>query len=436
MRLGEVDRFLVPEGDRGILSYFLDRLFVAHGARERLLWRLLRSSGGRLGSRWLFDRTWRLDPDGLALRPEEARRSSRDAVGRRWTDSSRLLRAVAETAADLPGMGPSALWRSILLRDYGDTGRGKLVLFPFPRGAGDPSVVVKVGRRPESGGERPGPDARLREEWRTLDRLTASLPERLRSTVPTPLAHRASERVELLAVSHLAGRPAYAEMQNFLLPGRRVEAHLRAAEDWLSAFQCATRRPGEPFALTPEDRSRASRLAGAGGGAPPAWYRALEAGLRAHRLPLSAAHGDFWARNLLMPADGDRPEGEGHARGSDAAGVVDWEHFAPAAPPFVDPFHFAVAYGSSVRWRGAGRLPLPEAFRLTFLEENTVSRALAGFLRRWAERAGLRPDLLDPLFRLYVLRRIGEAAPEELSGWEACWRPLAVARAPLFGEAP
>lgn len=50
MRLGEVDRFLVSERDPRALAYFVNRLFVADGLRERILWSFLGATDPRLAS--------------------------------------------------------------------------------------------------------------------------------------------------------------------------------------------------------------------------------------------------------------------------------------------------------------------------------------------------------------------------------------------------
>lgn len=409
------------------MAYFLDRLFVAHGRAERLVCRALADvpvGGIRLGGRLLWERTWRLDPADGTLQPHGSRPGS-DAGRRLWEETAPLLRAVrrlADGIGGLPGAGEAPLERSILLRDYAGHGRRQLVLFLFGPEDHEPWAVVKAAAPSAGDGrERPGSEP-LAREARALRRLREELPAPLALTVPAPLAYVETGRAAVLALAPLGGRSAYVEMQNRLLPGRRVDAHLRAAADWLSAFHEATRRPGERAAVTDADRAHAARLAGGAGGEVPAWLERLDAALERSPVPLTAAHGDFWARNLLLAG------GEGRV-GSDGAippvGVVDWEHYAPAAPPFVDLFHFATSYGRAWRWRGTGRTDLPGAFRRTFLEANRVSRAVTDYLARYVRRTGLDRSLLGPLLRLHLLRRHRDAATAaESAEWETCLRGL------------
>lgn len=419
-RLGEVDRFLVPARDRAVVAYFLDRLFVAHGLRERLLRRLLLSLGGRGAGPLLFVGSWSLESGTFALRPEEGTASA-VAGGGEWRGSARLLRAIVEGAGSAgadPALEAVPVERSILVRDYGGSDRRQLVVFPFPPSSGVPAAVVKVRNAGERG-------ELLRREREALRRVRARLPSPLEASVPRPIAYRRAGEVELLVLSHLGGRSAYVEMQNRLLPGRRIGRHFRAAADWLSAFHLATRRPEETFAPGPEDRARAARSAAAAG--VPAWYEELIRLADRHPVPLAAGHGDFWARNLLLPAEpGPTPDGP-------PARVVDWEHATREAPPFVDLFHFAVSYGANYPWKGYRRAPVVEAFRRTFLADTPVSREARRYFRTYAERTGLPAALLEPLLHLYLLRRARDADPEARPQWRECERLLTEASGSVLG---
>jgi aminoglycoside phosphotransferase (APT) family kinase protein len=218
-------------------------------------------------------------------------------------------------------------------------------------------------------------------------------------------------------------------MQNRLYPGRRVGTHLRAAGLWLARFHQATRHPARRFRFGPEDRSRVRRMAETTGQGVPAWHRELSELLDHDPLPLAAGHGDFWARNLLLAGrrGGTAPELP--------AGVVDWEHFRSAAPPFEDLFHFAVTYGANYPWRRYRRLPFREAFRHTFFRENRLALAVRRYVRGYGRRTGSSPRLLDRLFRLYVARRAAgaEYGPARRR-WQACWRSLPDPDRLLFGR--
>lgn len=242
-----------------------------------------------------------------------------------------------------PLAGRSARW--LLVEDYAGSGRERLVLFLFAAREKSPAAVVKLRR---AGAGNP-----LQREAEALRFLAERLPEDLRLSVPRAIAWREVSAIEALAMSALPGVSAYVEMQGLLAPGRAVRRHFAAAAEWLARFHAAT----------------------------------------------SAAHGDFWARNLLVGPDG-------------RAAVVDWEYFREDAPPYEDLFHFPLTYGLNYPWERWRRLPPDEAFRRTFLEDNRVSRAVASYLARYANAAGVDPASLRRLFGAYL-----ETRPESGLPW-------------------
>lgn len=415
MKLGEVDRFLVARDGGRAVEYFLERLYVAHGLRERLLWSLLRVAGSRLAPAVLFHGSWTLEPETASLDPGDDVATEEERA--RWRSSAALLGAVAGGTGGAEGAGlasPGAWNRAILLRDYAGGRRGRLVVFPFTDGNGRPPAVLKL-RGPG------GPGAALEREWSALRRLRR-LPPELRGTVPRPLDYAEDPGGEYLLMSHLPGSSAYVRTQNDLRPGRWVARHFRAAASWLAEFHLATRAPGRRFVPGPGERELDALRGDAGGGLPSPWYRRLVGLCRDHRIPVAAGHGDFWSRNLLL-ADGDPGGGA-----LDGIGIVDWEHHRPAAPVWEDLMHFPVTYGTNYPWLRYRRSPVPEAFRLTFLEENIVSRHVRAYFERYAARADVAPVLLEPLLRLYLLRRARDSRGEARRAWLECER--LVARAP------
>lgn len=411
-----MDRFLVATHDRDTVRHFLDRLFVAHGLRERLLWRLARVAGPRVSSGVLFDRSWLLDPTRLALGPETDSSASPDRVDR-WTRSAALLgvftgRHGRREGAATPTLGE---WhRVILLREYANGKRDRLVVFAFEDGALRPSRVVKLSAREGAG----RPLARERDALRYVgDRL----PPELKATVPRLLEYRADAETELLVMSHLPGSSAYNQTQNRLRPRRWLARHFRAAADWLASLHRATLMPADRFMPGVEERELASLAQPNHGGG--SYYDDLVALARDHRIPLVAGHGDFWSRNMLLSksraADHDPPE---------RVGIVDWERFEPASPSWLDLIHFPVSYGINYPWSRYRRASLPEAFRRTFLVENPVSAEVRRYFDRYAERTGFPPAPLEPLLRLYLLRKARDSTGERRRHWLECER--LVARAP------
>ena len=205
--------------------------------------------------------------------------------------------------------------RWLLVEDYSGNERNRLAVFLFGENEASPKAVLKLA-----------PD--LRREAEALRFLAERLPPDLRDSVPRLLGWQELAGAEALLMSPVPGVSAYVEMQGLLAPGRAVDRHFDAAADWLARFHEAT----------------------------------------------GAAHGDFWARNLLVGP----------------TAVVDWEHFTEEAPIYADLFHFPLTYGLNYPWERWRRLPPHEAFRRTFLEDNRVSRAVARYLARFGDPAALR----------------------------------------------
>lgn len=243
-----------------------------------------------------------------------------------------LLSMLEEVPDVVPADTPA-----IYLRDYETSDRGRTIAFFHP------SVVVKTQRNVTPS---------LRAESEALEQMRAFLPPDLKKTLPRVLRFHTSPRGELLAMTALPGRSAYIDMQGSLAPWRSVEAHFDAAARWLAAFHLATRT------------SVTSRVGGV-------------------EIPHSAMHGDFWPRNVLLAEDG-------------AIGVVDWEHFVPAASPLTDLLHYARTYGLNYPWSRYRRAPEAEALRRTFRENNRVSRAVRRYFETYCELTGIPLKAIQP----------------------------------------
>ena len=234
---------------------------------------------------------------------------------------------------------------AIFLRDYDNSDRGRVIGFFFRKGEATPFAVGKCDA--ES----------LRAEGQALEQMGAFLPPALKPTLPRVIL----SNDHLLLTTAVPGRSAYIDLQGSLAPWRSVDAHFEAASQWLAAFHDATRT-----AVT-----------------------SVVAGVRVSH---AAMHGDFWPRNVLHDAHGN-------------IAVVDWEHFHSSASPFIDLFHYPLAYGMSYPFRGYRFPPEEEAFRKTFVENTRVSRAVRRYLRDYAERTGLPQSVLEPAFRIFVATR-------------------------------
>ena len=322
--LGVSGRFLVPLSGAP-LRYFLSSLFVPYKARERLARRL----PPVLGARLILSR-----------------------VAQTGSDSRDLAAAVSdgELWRGTPLEGREGLC-AIVAHDAPDGPRDRLVAFVFGAEERRPLAVLK--RRALD-----GTGVSLRHEWEGLRRAAAASPPSLAATVPAPLAFEEHDGSEVLLLGWLPGRSAYGELHAAAWPARHARRHFEQAAHWLVRFQAATRLAGRSIETPAGD------------------------------VPICAAHGDFWARNLLF--DGGR-----------LAGVVDWEHFRREAPAYEDLFHFALTYGSSFPWSHRRQSP-EEAFRLTFLAENAVSRGVTRYLQIYCAGSGLPLSALPTLFDLYL----------------------------------
>ena len=223
-------------------------------------------------------------------------------------------------------------------------------------------------------------------------------------------------------MSALAGRSAYVELYQGLEPARCVARHFQAAADWLAHFHEATRIPHRSY--RPEHDEALNELLAAeprGSG----WHdRLLE--LTARRpVPLCAGHGDFWARNLVLPHAAVRPA-------LNAAGVVDFEHGSPEASPFHDLLQFPLTYGLDYPWSRFRRRRLSEAFRLTFLERNCVSAAVRRYFADYCSRSVMDKALLLPAAHMQLLARAHQAPAHQRAQWLACQHLLQRAEASVF----
>ena len=244
-------RFLIPR-DAKIRRHFAEYLNVTHRTRDRLMHAIA--------------------PGLLRGRQDEAA-SLEEVIA---PSGFEILRTITQGAP----------LRPIVVSDYHDSGRSRMVLFLFEENASHPAAVAKL--RPLSGSGLP-----LEREWQAL-RVAGDFPPELQLTIPRPLRYERSDTYEALLLSHLPGRSAYLELHD-LGAARHAGHHLDAAADWLAHFHNVTRSGSH-----------------------------------------CAVHGDFWSRNLLM-------------LGSAAAGVVDWEHFSSSGSPFEDLFRFPLTYGRDLR---------------------------------------------------------------------------------------
>lgn len=368
------DRFTIPLRERGPFHFYVHSLLVPHSRRE-LAWAAFARAGrgpGRLALPILGSKS----AQGLRGRPG-AQGAVHELVQR---TCAALLEAGAIGASE-----PS----TILLNDYGNSDRGKMVLFIFEPQARRPSVVAKVSSSPAQRDT-------LRQEQATLRTLHERLPRRLLKSVPMPLAEAGDGAAAAFAETYIGRTSMYVEMRNSWSPRRQAEKHFRAALPWLVQFQAATVadrvRLDEGVICEHVEAPLAeySRSCAPSPAVERMFGRTIQnaRALTHERLPLTARHGDFWARNVML--------GEG------GVSVIDWDGYKDCSPPFHDLFHFAVSYGLSYPWQ-LGRWADPSAaFRSTILADTWLSRLLRELLRDYCRVMAVSPVLLQVFFPVYL----------------------------------
>lgn len=418
--LAVVDRFVVTRAEAGAVRYLAEQLAVAHGRRERLRHSLARTLGVAGSRRWLLES---VSPGDLPQRFHEPLRRLDLCLG----PAGEALFA----GPPFDGRPPAGF---VLLVDYATHPRGQAVVFLFAAGGHEPRAVLKLRPGGDSGVTgavaEGGATTPLAREATVLDRLQV-LPGELAATVPRRRGFQrlpdpvTGGEVQALLTSCLPGRSAYVELSRGVIPGSGRAWHLELAARWLGRFHRATRGSGVWSPPSPDDPVLDPARDPAGH--PPDWFHRLVTAAERVPLTLSAGHGDFWARNLLVP-----PKDSGR----ELPGVVDWEGYRPEAPPFEDLFHFPWTYASVGPWGRRGVRPASargshRAFQDAFLGRGdgrgARSRDLFRPLRRYFEiyvaETGLPWDRLDPLFRLFLLMRRGAAGEVGTDGTdeEAPW---------------
>ena len=367
---GEVDRCLMPVDNREIVRYYMTHLAVAHTRRARLRYWVRGKPAFRSTCRF-----------GASKSSEHLAAFLRDH-GPQFFEGTPLR--------DDPHLD----W--LVLADHPQSGRSRVVAFPFAPGSARPRAVLKLC--PTAAGR----GGSLEREWEALRYLDERLPHGLRDTLPRALAYHRLGAFEALLQTHCRGRAMYVDLSRHVFPRRLVRRHLRTAARWLAEFHLATREAERTIDAGVLEES----LGGAN--APPR----LGEMLSRNPIRFSAGHGDYWARNLLQ-----RVDRSDEAASVDPSGVVDWESFRRQAPPWEDLFFFALSYGMNYPWSGYHRLPAEDSFRRTFIEENDVSREVRRYFAVYCARTAIPWDLLEPLLHLHLMR--APRAPDR-DPWPGC----------------
>jgi hypothetical protein len=289
----------------------------------------------------------------------------------------------------------------------GRTGRSrdKRILFLVEPGARHPFALVKWAQGAEAAG--------LARETAALAQIHAAGDPVLDASCPPSWGPFAiAPGVQVSVERYLPARGAYAQLRTSLWPRPLVAGHFRRAAGWLDHFARATRSPARPFdqALLDEAIATPLETCAARFDLPAENVRATLAAARAHLgrpVALTAEHGDFWLANLLLPP------------APDAAYVVDWEYFAPAALPGFDMLLFCMTYALEYPWRPFGWIDAPTAVARAFVQPELLRPHISALLARGCEAAGLPPSLLPALLPAMLARMALRHAGAPNSSWIA-----------------
>jgi hypothetical protein len=252
----------------------------------------------------------------------------------------------------------------------------KVNFIVFANRADSPSVLIKVMRERAS-------QTMLADEYDRLEKLYAH--PALQGRIPSPVGLFWHNEMRVMVETCLPG----TALGNLLRRKKRhsqaeMAADLGHVRDWLIDFQCVTAEDARPF-LGPEEVEK--RLTGSGVSLSPrlvSGLMSLAGQARGVSVPLTARHGDFWPGNILI--------------GPTGCGVIDWETVRFGASPFDDLFFFATTYAHDF---SAGMNHL-ERFRMGFVQDTALSRALSDLVHSTVAALGVSPGLSALFFVLFL----------------------------------
>ena len=256
----------------------------------------------------------------------------------------------------------------------------KVLFLLFDRSSDRLDYVVKVTRDADLNG-------RLDNEWRALRELQARGVDA--GVVPRPAFFGTSGRLAVLGQTGIGGRRFTDDPAE---PGAPA-AH--AAVEWLTDFGAATKAHDSGSTAADHLRGLLERFTNVYELAPK-HQEMLAANLEAiarSKTPFPAVfqHGDPGAWNLLVTSNG-------------TVAFLDWESAETRGMPLWDLFHFMRSFGVLVA-RASGTEDRLRGFEQQYLEDGPLATLLATTTRRYCERVGVDPELVEPLFHMSWMHR-------------------------------
>ena len=294
----------------------------------------------------------------------------------------------------LPNAGPTPKYVSFLGQA---TGVSKACFFVFADDERSPRYIAKLPRSPVYNEE-------LLREIVTIERLRATVPSKLQSTIPGPMHTVQLSGHWVVIEPVLPGRP----MDSLLLSDGSLDpaataTQIALAHQWLIEMQREVpHRNGRMDATTIQQhfiRPVTTMQVNNDLTANEALYverlvRDLRA-LEGHVLPLYLYHGDFRPGNILVERD--------------RIAVLDWQFSRPLAPPLLDWFSFVFRlYSGSVRLPDMnGSLQEYRAvLHQVFFARNWFSELIAEYTKKYCEALRIDQGCLSILFGLFVVNNV------------------------------
>lgn len=291
---------------------------------------------------------------------------------------SRQLRAEGRVPDFRTGGEPS--WLGIT----GSVESGTITYLGFFPGKRQPSVVVKIHRRPDS-------ESRVASEWATLAYL-AGLGGIEEKSFPEPVLRGQVGRHGFIATTVVTGVPfddpwrkaagrrhlrAMSEALGWLERAHRAEQRPRSGADAVSSARDVIRKAVEWFTMTKRETARAIAVAedlhNVGGSR--SWL----------------CHGDFTRHNVLFA-----PHGK--------VGVIDWSDSRLDGLPLHDALFFLSTFLFQERVSDSNA-ELSRLFKYSLGGRSEFSRGARALLEAHARAVGIDADRIDPLIVAFLLER-------------------------------
>lgn len=249
-----------------------------------------------------------------------------------------------------------------------------------------PALILRIAQTEEQ-------RTSLNNEYKTLSGLAGQTT--LSSAIPLPLGLFEFQKKLVAVERSLAGVSLFALLQRkkHICP-KWVQRNFRLACDFLCDLEQAMLEGSLPFPGSAAVGSKLEQLSSSYG--PINWprgYKERLMGIANEYLSLTlrrcARHGDFWAGNLLISAQG--------------LGVIDWEGYAHPDLIFHDIFFFMTTYALFYPWRGWNECPNELAFKLGFLEKNWLSENIKDTLILFFQRLEIPPRAIYLLLTLFLI---------------------------------